>query len=181
MEEGIETICFQPIRFGNNGSTGTPADRCCSEKMKSVDSAEVERRLDRLKHACHAAGRRITHQRIEIFREVAQTGEHPDADTIFRRVREKMPTVSHDTVYRTLASLEEMGLISRVDPAGGRARYDANSEKHHHFICRKCGSITDIYLEELPALPEAIETLGNAESLHVQVRGVCHDCEQQET
>jgi Fur family peroxide stress response transcriptional regulator len=107
---------------------------------------------------------------------VAQTGEHPDVETLFKRVREKMPTVSHDTVYRTLASLEKIGLISRVDPAGGRTRYDANCDKHHHFVCRKCGSITDIYFDELPVLPEAIGDLGNAESLHVQVRGVCHNC-----
>lgn len=146
--------------------------------MKATDSTEVERRLERLKNACRKTGLRMTHQRIEIFREVAQTGEHPDADTIFQRVREKMPTISHDTVYRTLASLEEIGLISRVDSIGGRARFDANCDKHHHFVCRKCGTITDIYLDELPALPEAIGNLGSAESLHVQVRGICHNCER---
>jgi len=119
---------------------------------------------------------RMTHQRMEIFHEVAQTEEHPDAETLFKRVRERMPTVSHDTVYRTLASLEDMGLVSRVDPVCGRARYDANCDTHHHFICKECGSISDVYLNEEPPLPEGIENLGNAESLHLQIRGVCHNC-----
>lgn len=144
--------------------------------MKTAPPIEIEERLEQLTAACRANGLRMTHQRMEIFREAASTGEHPDADTIFQRVREHLPTVSPDTVYRTLASLEEMGLICRVDPTGGRARFDANTDIHHHFICTQCGRINDIYLDHEPALPEGIENLGGAVSLHLQVRGVCHNC-----
>ena len=136
----------------------------------------VEQRLERLRLACRNLGMRMTHQRMEIFREVAQTEEHPDVETIFKRVRKRLPTLSHDTVYRTLASLEEMGLLHRVDSIGGRARYDANCDTHHHFICRQCGGISDLYLTEEPALPGGIENLGSAESLHLQIRGVCLNC-----
>jgi Fur family peroxide stress response transcriptional regulator len=149
--------------------------------MNPVDPVELEARIGRLTETCRAAGLRMTHQRMEIFREVAQTGEHPDADTIFKRVRERLPMVSHDTVYRTLASLEEMGLVSRVDPIRGGARYDANGDEHHHFICRECGRIADIYLNDEPALPDGIENLGDVESLHVQVRGICQKCKKQLT
>ena len=48
---------------------------------------------------------------MEIFRELAQTGDHPDVETVFKGVRERMPTVSLDTVYRTLWWLKELGLI----------------------------------------------------------------------
>jgi Fur family peroxide stress response transcriptional regulator len=144
--------------------------------MKTVAPMEVEQRLERLKLTCQNTGMRMTHQRIEIFREVAQTDEHPDAETIFKRVRDRMPTVSHDTVYRTLASLENMNLISRVDPVCGRARYDANCDTHHHFICSQCGSIADVYLDNEPSLPEGLDNLGSIESLRLQVRGVCHNC-----
>ena len=145
--------------------------------MPDVPPKKVGQRLEQLKAACRNAGMRMTHQRMEIFREVAQTDEHPDAETIFKRVRERMPTVSHDTVYRTLSSLEEMGLVSRVDPVCGRARYDANCDTHHHFICTRCGCINDICLNKEIPLPEGIDNLGNAESLHLQIRGVCHNCE----
>ncbi len=144
--------------------------------MKTVDPAIVEQRLERLRLACQNMGMRLTHQRMEIFREVAQSNEHPDAETIFKRARKRMPTVSHDTVYRTLASLEKMELISRIAPIGGRARYDANRDTHHHFVCTKCGGIADVYFNEEPPLPENIENLGSVESLHLQIRGVCHTC-----
>ena len=107
------------------------------------------------------------------------TGEHPDAETVFTRVRKRLPTVSHDTVYRTLASLEEMGLVSRVDPVCGRARYDANCDQHHHFVCKQCGSIEDVYLDDqkdIP-LPRGIQGIGSVESVHLQVRGICKPCE----
>jgi Fur family peroxide stress response transcriptional regulator len=144
--------------------------------MKGGTTNLLEQRLEQLKEACQSFGPRMTRQRMEIFHEVAETKEHPDADTIFKRVRERMPTVSHDTVYRTLASFEEMGLVSRVDPVCGRARYDANCDTHHHFICKECGNISDVYFNEEPTLPEGVENLGNTESLHLQIRGVCHNC-----
>jgi Fur family peroxide stress response transcriptional regulator len=144
--------------------------------MKKPPAIDIEQRLEHLSEVCRSAGMRVTHQRLEIFREVAASCEHPDADTIFQRVRERLPTVSHDTVYRTLASLEEMGLVSRVNPSRGGARYDANCDEHHHFVCIKCGSIDDLYLQYEPPLPEGIENLGDVESLHLQVRGVCQNC-----
>jgi Fur family peroxide stress response transcriptional regulator len=146
--------------------------------MKKIAPEEIERRLDRLKQACRDANLRMTHQRMEIFREVAATGEHPDVETIFKRVRERLPTVSHDTVYRTLASLEEMDLISRVDPICGRARYDANRDSHHHFVCGQCGAIEDVYLDETKEipLPQGIQDFGDVDSVHLQVRGICNVC-----
>jgi len=144
--------------------------------MTNITPVEVAKRLERLQNACRDSGLRMTHQRMEVFREVAQTSEHPDAEIIFRRVRERMPNISHDTVYRTLASLEEMGLVNRVDPVCSRARYDANSEVHHHFVCVACGAIIDVYIQEKIPLPEGIDNLGSAESVHIQIRGICHQC-----
>ncbi len=149
--------------------------------MKRISPSELDRRVGELRDACRAEGLRLTHQRLEIFREVARSDEHPDADTLFQRVREKMPTVSHDTVYRTLASLEAMGLVRRVENISGRARYDANTEPHHHFVCTRCGGIADFYLKSAPPLPEGIDDLGSAESLHLQVRGICRKCMNQQT
>jgi Fur family peroxide stress response transcriptional regulator len=141
-----------------------------------IDPVTVEARLDRLKSACREQGVRMTHQRLEIYREVARTGEHPDAETIFKRVRNRMPTISHDTVYRTLSFLETMGSVNRIDPTGGRARFDANTDEHHHFVCKECGRVSDVYINEPIPLPGGIEELGRAESRHVQIRGLCNNC-----
>ena len=110
---------------------------------------------------------------------VVETDEHPDAQGVMRRVRERMPTISFDTVYRTLSFLEEHELIRRVHTAEGRARFDGNHRPHHHFICTNCGKITDFESAELDkmALPEAASRLGTASSRQLQVFGICRDCD----
>ncbi|MBN1857879.1 transcriptional repressor, partial [Candidatus Bipolaricaulota bacterium] len=64
---------------------------------------QVEHRLKTLESACRQAGARVTHQRREVLRAVVESTVHPDARTVLRSVREQMPTISFDTVYRTLS------------------------------------------------------------------------------
>ena len=63
-----------------------------------IKKKEVEQRMQHFETVCRDEGIKLTHQRIEIFREVAQTGDHPDADQVFQHVRDRVPTVSLDTV-----------------------------------------------------------------------------------
>jgi Fur family peroxide stress response transcriptional regulator len=90
-----------------------------------------------------------------------------------------MPTISFDTVYRTLAFLEAHALIRRVHASGERARFDGNLAPHHHFICTKCGRIIDFESAELDrlSLPAAVGQLGTVATQQLQVFGVCRDCE----
>ena len=139
---------------------------------------EIERRMQGFRDACARAGIRFTPQRAEIFREVARTGEHPDAETVLQRVRERLTNVSLDTVCRTRGLLEELGLISKVDVLCDRARFDANREQHHHFVCIQCGAVRDFVRPEWDrcSVPEEVKAMGEVRSMHVQLRGVCRDC-----
>jgi len=139
---------------------------------------EIDRRLQIFMDLCQKNGFKATPQRLEIFRQVAQTEEHPDADVICARVRKRMPTVSLDTVYRTLAFLEENGLIQKVSRVHSSARFDANTLKHHHFICTECGGIWDFYSNDLDRfqLPTEAAALGAVTSVQVELRGVCAAC-----
>jgi Fur family peroxide stress response transcriptional regulator len=126
---------------------------------------------------------KLTHQRTEVFREVAGSAEHPDAETVFQRVRRRVTGISRDTVYRTLATLEREGVIRRTEVLGGPARYDANTERHHHFVCTRCGLVKDFSseaLDDLP-IPKAVEAFGRIEAAQVQVRGVCSSCAKRKT
>ena len=144
----------------------------------AIAAKEVEKRIEILVDACRNAGLRMTSQRLEIFKEVAQTGEHPDAETVFSRVRKSIPNISLDTVYRNLTQLEQLGILSRVDPLCGRARFDANSDTHHHFVCVRCHAVIDFYLKENEKIvvPQMGERLGEVQSLHLQARGLCRTC-----
>lgn len=142
-------------------------------------SAEVDRRLKSFRDLCRTRGFKVTPQRLEIFRQLAQTDEHPEADVIFARVRERMPTVSPDTVYRTLAFLEENGLVQKLSRLHGSARFDANVDRHHHFVCTECGGAWDFYSRELDDFspPPEVLRLGAVNSLHAELHGICKNCQ----
>ena len=144
----------------------------------SVPKADIDRRTEAFVRFCRQHGMKATHQRMEIFRELAGSDQHPDAETVYKRVRKRVPSISRDTVYRTLSTLETEGLIRRTEVLGGPARFDPNTDRHHHFVCTVCGAIKDFHSESLDRLPipNSVKTLGRIESAQVQVRGVCAAC-----
>lgn len=143
-----------------------------------VHKSEIARRLEHFKASAKGAGVKLTHQRLEIFREIASSVEHPDAEAVFRAVQRRMPTVSLDTVYRTLWTLSELGLITTVGPRRESVRFDANLEHHHHYVCVRCGLTRDFVTPELDTLrvPDAVKRLGSVLATHVEVRGTCESC-----
>ena len=146
--------------------------------MSQTRQLETERRLGHIKAAVKAAGVKLTHQRLEIFREVAGSEVHPDVETVFGAVQARVPTVSLDTVYRTLWLLNDLGLATTLGPQREGVRFDANLDPHHHYVCVRCGLVRDF---ESPALnglrlPGAVKQLGSVMDARVEVRGVCAKC-----
>jgi Fur family peroxide stress response transcriptional regulator len=140
---------------------------------------EVDERLHRMEAACRQEGVKLTPQRLEIFREIAASCAHPDAETVFQNVKKRVPSVSLDTVYRTLWLLDDLGVVFSLSPRRGTARFDANLQAHHHFVCAKCGAAFDFEspsLEGLRPPPEA-KAFGRVIDLQVEVRGLCRGCE----
>ncbi len=132
------------------------------------------------KQQCTRLGLKITHQRCVIYTELVRSNEHPDAETIYRRVRRRIPAVSLDTVYRNLRTLEEHQLIFRVGSFGYRTRYDADLTTHHHFVCMQCDAIFDFNDPQLFDLepPATASKLGEIDSMHIELRGVCNACKR---
>jgi len=157
-------------------------NRYYKERAQVDSKPRTQRRVEDFMKACRRLGIKATHQRTEILRELAATEEHPDADTVYRRVRERIPSISLDTVYRTLRMLEEKKVISRVGFRGGSVRFDANTDRHHHFICTECGFVGDFYCDALDgfAAPPQAAALGEVDSVHVELWGRCRDCREKE-
>jgi Fur family transcriptional regulator, peroxide stress response regulator len=145
-----------------------------------VKTQDVKERMAHFAEVCRTSGIKLTHQRIEIFREVAQTGDHPDAERVYQGVRKRMPTVSLDTVYRTLWMLKDLGLVNTLGTAREKTRFDANLRPHHHFVCVRCGLTLDLACHKFDKLspPESAKKLGQAETIHVEVRGTCLECDK---
>jgi Fur family peroxide stress response transcriptional regulator len=148
--------------------------------MRKSDSTVGDRRLEHLAATAREAGVKLTHQRLEIFRELAGAEEHPDAEMLFRAVQKRMPTVSLDTVYRTLWMLHDLGLVKTLGPRRDALRFDANLDRHHHYVCVRCGRVCDFASEELNRLrvPDAVKELGSVVDSHVEVRGLCARCQR---
>ena len=141
---------------------------------------ELQKRLTRFEKQCRGKGLRVTQQRRKIFCTVAQSCEHPSAEKVFQAVRRELPNVSLDTVYRTLASLEEMDLLMRVG-LSSKARFDGDLRPHCHFVCTRCGEVYDIFPqagEELLSLPSAAKEMGEVKQVHLQLRGICKKCQE---
>jgi len=148
------------------------------ELCTGVAGAEVGRRLEEFKAICKQAGVRLTPQRLEIFLEVAASLDHPDAEAVFRRVHDRMPTASLDTVYRTLSLLRGLGLVAALGPRRESVRFDANLRPHHHYVCMRCGMTRDLESAELSvsAIPDAVQELGSVITTQVEVQGICRAC-----
>lgn len=128
--------------------------------------------------ALRGAGVKLTHQRLQIITELADSTGHPSVGEIYEAVRERIPSISLDTVYRTMRTLSGLGLIQPVGSGSERIRFDTDLCPHHHFVCCVCGEAFDFSSPELDALPvpEQARALGRVNGARVEVRGVCNRC-----
>jgi Fe2+ or Zn2+ uptake regulation protein len=102
--------------------------------------AEPEDLIERLERA----GIRPSAQRVAIARYVLSTEDHPTADEVWNRVKADFPMVSRATVYNTLQTFREHGLVQQLVLAEGSVVFDPKVEPHHHFVDDETGAIHDI-------------------------------------
>lgn len=119
-------------------------------------------------------GLKASQQRILILEYLLDTQSHPTADEIFRTLNASDPVLSMATVYNTLNSFADTGVINALDLKDSETRYDAAQDDHGHFICNACGRIYNVPIKaelltmELPGY----EIEGRALTL----RGLCPAC-----
>ena len=128
---------------------------------------------------CQDSGLALTHQRQVIFDTLAEM-HHPSPDEVFEQVRLLIPSISHATVYKTLHTFVEHGILRELSPHHGTLRVDMGSEPHHHLICVRCKSVSDV-------APETVETVKvtgqlpkgfKVERVAVEIQGICAKCAQ---
>lgn len=126
--------------------------------------------------ALRGAGLKITGPRLAVLAAL-DAHPHSDADTLFRAVRETLPT-SLPAVYAVLGSLAEAGLVRRLELGGPSARWDRGAhDEHHHAVCRACGAVVDLPLDLDDLVAEPADGTGFAvETVELTLRGLCPDC-----
>ncbi|MFC5384409.1 Fur family transcriptional regulator [Aquamicrobium segne] len=106
---------------------------------------------------CKEHGLRLTGPRKVIMQVLAESEDHPDAVELHRRVTKISPGVALATVYRTLALLEEKGVLERHQFGDGRARFESADQEHHdHLINVETGDVIEFRSDEIERLQEEI-------------------------
>ena len=124
-------------------------------------------------------GLKLTPQRMAIFDILADSDHHMTVDEVYQKARVEYPMLSPATVYRNMEQMVESGLLTHLDLGGSSMRYDTNLEEHHHFVCSKCGKVTDVYLSNVEfSLDKSKSSLGKAriDSHELHLQGTCEDC-----
>ncbi len=126
----------------------------------------------------HASRFRLTKQRRVILEELSSMRSHPTAFEVYEAVRSRIPDISLGTVYRNLGLLSSRGVIKKLEVAGHKTRFDANTEKHYHVRCMFCGRIDDVPLKGITIDSETIarETGYKVLGERIEFYGICPDC-----
>lgn len=103
-----------------------------------------------------AKGIKMTEQRWAIIQAVGESHDHPDTDLVAARAKEHDPDIGIATVYRTLTLLADLDIIQQHDFGDGRARYEIQTDHHHHLIDVETGQIVEFRDAELEAIKQRI-------------------------
>lgn len=119
-------------------------------------------------------------QREAIYNYLCSTKTHPTAEAVYQAVVQDFPRISLATVYRNLTLLEETGQVQRIPCNDAKDHFDADTSEHPHFVCKTCGAVIDLAMDNL----EFLHTLanqgfdGDIEHSQVIFFGVCPACKK---
>ena len=148
--------------------------------LSSLDMAVAP--VEKFQEFLATKGKRLTHERAVIVEEVFSSHQHFDADELASRLsgRRDGKNVSRPTIYRTLNTLVEAGMLRRVARPNGREVYehDYGYPQHDHFICRECGTLIEFHNEAISkVLEEVAAEHGFRMNEHrLEAYGLCGDC-----
>ena len=130
--------------------------------------------------AIREAGGRMTAQRQHILDLLEGTSERLDAEGLFEQARQRDPAISLATVYRTLSTLESVGLIRQqyISKDHERKYYEPVSDAYY-FTCRECHRVIGFQSEHIAALKQELQERYGLGDIHVCtcVDGLCPSCQ----
>lgn len=125
---------------------------------------------------------RYSKQRETIYSILCNTTAHPSVDDIYHQAREIIPDISLGTVYRNLNLLAEQKRIIRLD-VNDRAHYDARVTRHFHFVCKECGEISDLFIDDeiIESFISNVEKMSKnkVDDIDLMITGICKKCNKE--
>jgi len=149
-----------------------------------IDSAVIKKnefvalKLKLMEERCRKNGLSLTVQRRAILENLSSRMDHPTADQIYAAIQDRIAGVSRTTVYRVLETFVQLGLAQKISNPEAKARFDADTSRHHHASCLACEKVIDINGSALPDIDLSRADLKGFEVFDCSVVavGLCKDC-----
>jgi Fur family peroxide stress response transcriptional regulator len=144
----------------------------CEQRKKFISD-----KLLLMEERCRQNKLSLTVQRRAILENLASRTDHPTADQIYAAIQGRISGISRTTVYRVLETFVQLGLAQKINNPEAKARFDADTRRHHHAICINCEEVTDIYADELDRIP--MPSVGEEFDIFdysVNFTGLCRTC-----
>ena len=143
-----------------------------------MKNSKLNKKMDDFQARCRKAGLKVTPQRMAVYKVLLETKEHPSADMVFQEVRKVFPSISLDTVNRTLNTLSEIGVAFIVEGSGDAKRFDGNLDNNQHFKCVKCKRVIDFYHKSFDNIkvPKSIGGKFTILRRAIYFEGICDLC-----
>lgn len=116
-------------------------------------------------------------QRISVLGYLIEHRDHPSVDTIYKNLRDQIPTLSKTTVYNTLNQFVGQGIINALSIKDGEVKYDYVDHAHAHFICMVCGRIYDVELDTEIYNTTSVDNHMVTDA-QINFKGICKNCKQ---
>jgi len=122
--------------------------------------------------------RRKSRQREKIYEVIRASKAHPTAQEVYDALKKEMPSISLGNVYRNIAILLEEDRLQGGEFGSGTVRYDAFTAAHYHFVCERCGRVSDFAMPAQDGITAAARRYSPHRVTGHAIRffGVCAGC-----
>lgn len=124
-------------------------------------------------------GYKVTPQRLAVYEVIDQNKTHPNAESIYKELQPKYPSMSLATVYKTMEIFAKIGVVQVLQCDEESHRYDYNTSPHAHIRCSVCNRVDDVDVD-MDALKKlaAKSTKYKVDGIGLSFTGVCEKCQK---
>ncbi len=117
----------------------------------------------------------LSYQRLKVLGYLVQSRSHPTVDMIYKDLKKAIPTLSKTTIYNTLRTLMQAGLVKGISIEDNETRYDIELDSHGHFKCESCGTIYNFSANIDSLQVEGLDDF-KVNDRNVYYNGICPKC-----
>lgn len=148
------------------------------DKVQQQTEAFIASKLKLMEERCRKNRLSLTVQRRTILENLSSRTDHPTADQIYASIQDRLTGISRTTVYRVLETFVQLGLAQKISNPEAKARFDADTSRHHHAACLACEKVLDIDDRLIPDIDLQGTDLDDFDVFDCSVVavGLCKDC-----